>query len=213
MLKLVPLVDFVIAFLGDDNMTIFSEHVIEKFGEDVLINKCQVHMRRLGFSVKIGITNKPIECEFLSLRWYQVGSKLIVGKKPGRVLSKIGWFLAKTPRKRSEWLPLLKATMISYLPTCNHVPFLRVYISTVLRHLKKVKDVQLSERDSLRDPNSVVYEPTSETFVDFEELYGLDRTSEKNFERHLDKAIRRHGLSCIIDSPYIEPLLRFDCLL
>lgn len=208
MLGFVIFQHFAMAILGDDNMTIVNRSMVERIGKEKFVQLCTKHMSKLGYSVKVGLTNKPLSCEFLSLRWYQVGNEYKIGKKPGRCLAKLGWFVYSVPRKQIDWLPLVKATMISFLPTSNHVPFLRIYLKVILSHLVNVEACDLDTKDLFT--KGKLYDPTFETYVQFHELYGLGKQEEDAFELLLTTGIKKYGLSCILFCPDVDHMVRID---
>lgn len=201
-------VDYAMALLGDDNMTILNRKLVDKYGRTKFIDDLQGHMRRLGFSVKVRLTTNPLSAEFLSMRPYIVGDLYVFGRKPGRCLIKLGYFVYKTPRSAEDWLPLLKATLISMLPTGNHVPFLRIYLKVLLSCLTHVKAGKLDMQDLARQGK--IYEATDETFAQFYELYQLTRQDESEFEKELIQGIRKYGITCLLTSDHVAKMATID---
>ena len=74
-------------------------------------------------------------------------------------------------------------------------------LTTVKAVFKKHQELKLAGE---------AHEPTKETFVAFEELYGLGRGDELRFEAKLRRAVRRWGLMCILNSDAVEEMLRVD---
>ena len=200
-----------IAVIGDDNFTIFTCFILVLlFGTiDVFVRELTLHAEALGFKLKIQVNDNPVSVEFISCRFYRVGHSFCIGKKPGRTLVKLGYMMWHPHMKQKHYLPLLYGTVISYLPTGLHVPFLRVYLRAILKYLKALGirpkfDKKVQFRLSGDKVDGEV------DFSLFENTYGLGKTSEAEFSCLLEKAICKYGLPCIVDSPHVDRLLAVD---
>jgi hypothetical protein len=201
--------EFAIAVLGDDNFVILASTLVDRFSVEVIIEKMKSFYAECGFIIKIEWSHDPTSVEFLSCRFYPVGNTYLLGRKPGKVLAKLGYGLATRPRKQTEYYQLFKGTLLSLQSTGAHVPFLRVYISTCLSYLNNVDP--LFDGDAVhRSQDDTVVSPTSETYVAFQLLYGFDRHDEELFRQQLKKGIGKYGFSCLLTSDYVESLLKTD---
>lgn len=201
------------AVIGDDNFTIMSTEAIKrKFTTaDLYAADLSGWSRSLGFKLKVQTSDCPSDVEFVSCRFYPIDEGLYaIGKKPGRVLVKLGYMMHRPGRSRKHWLALLKGICLSYLPTGNHVPFLRVYLRTIIDHIK------VSPRFDRKCEFRMKGMPmccSSETFTHFEHTYGLGQADETVFACQIKSSILKYGLPCIIDSHYVDELYRIDNLL
>ena len=152
------------------------------------------------------ISDHPTMTEFLSCRFYPVLDGYAIGKKPGRVLAKMGWMLYKPNRTQEVWRSLLKASLLSYKHTGLHVPFLRVYLRVLYENLKDVDALFEDPTLQYRLKGDKLYVVTAETWYAFERLYGLDREDERDFEKLLRSQQPPYMFSC----PMIEKMYAVD---
>lgn len=196
-----------LAGLGDDNFTVIErEALIKTFGSFKNMKELLVkHAQKLGFKLKVLITDNIVEAEFLSCKFFPITeTTYAIGKKPGRVLTKIGWFLMKNGtahRLEDEWKKVLAGMIKSYLPTGNHVPFLRVYLWMMQDYLKDVTPI-FTKKWMLQGME--LYEATDLTWSAFYDFYGLTESDERKFEQQIRLALKQFGLPCIVSSEYVE---------
>lgn len=166
----------------------------------------------LGMKLKVITTLNILEAEFLSCRFYPTSSgSYRIGKKPGRVLEKIGYFLHRQGRSHLDWLALLKGTIISYRPTGSHVPFLRVYLDALFEMCNRETDkIMFPENVEYRLTGPVLSGVDSETWDAFYRLYGYDEKDEQRFVHELWDAYDRHGLPVMVHSEMVENLSLVD---
>lgn len=192
---------------GDDSFVALSEYAVKRiFGTaKAMLKLLKIHVKKCGFALKVMVTSKLMEAEFLSCKFLQCmdGSK-IIGKKPGRVLCKIGHFLNNATRNREKWLEILKGTLISAIPTGINVPFLRTYIKIVLGYLQDVKMKKVWE-DQYKLSGKIIEKDID--WEDFTNYYQLNLEDERNFERNLKNSIERFGLSVLIRSHNVDALV------
>jgi hypothetical protein len=196
--------------LGDDDLTIISREallrVFPSYSEACA--SLQRHMTALGFIAKVGLTDNLLEAEYVSCRFYPVAhGKFAFGKKPGRTLTKIGYFMHKDNFAEEGYLAYLHGTLISYLPTANHVPFLRVYVWALLEHLANI--APRFEYDWKYRYTGQLYETSAETWAAFTELYGLTPADEEVFLLNVKQAIAE-GLPGMIHSKFVEIMFEID---
>jgi hypothetical protein len=205
-----------IAILGDDNFTIIStDAVLKKFGSiELFQQKLTEWVSGCGFVFKCLVTEKPVYAEFLSMKFYPVDGGWAVGKKPGRCLAKIGHMLKKNDTKR-DYRAMYKGTLLSYLPTSNHVPFLRKYIKIALEHLTDVNATydHLDWSALLHEQNATIHEANVDTWDYFQETYDLDEQDESLFETELRSAIKEHGFTCYIHSEAVLRMIKTEAIL
>jgi hypothetical protein len=147
--------------------------------------------------------------EFLSGRYWPTKFGYRFGKKPGRVLAKIGYLLAKQGRKPADYQRSFKGTLVSYLPTANHVPFLRVYIHECLAFMTGIQADYSGTRYRVKGG---VCQADDETWAAFEELYGLNRDDERLFAVKVRDHLRG-GRFGFLDSWEVEVMHHIDFLL
>jgi hypothetical protein len=227
-----------IIVLGDDNFSVIHKDKLKEihgslkaFEEDLT-----EYMTKLGFVIKILVTEKLAATEFLSSKFYRVGNEVAIGKKPGRVITRMGWFLQKqTIRTYKQWMEVLNATMVSLLPTSNHVPFLRLYVQKVYNWTSTVIDSPFLDYKDVLSKMKIpryahikevfadswkhiirgtrILEPTEETWEDFHDAYGLTAEDEKIFGEQIDEALELYGLPCIVSSDYVDIMIRKEDVL
>lgn len=212
---------FMIALLGDDNFAVIERgDIIKAYNTDdvqeamaTLKERFVEHCTKLGFEVKITLVlgaNNITVCDFLSLRFYPTRSGLKVGKKPGRNLAKIGFLKNIVGAEDSEYLPIFLATLNSMRPTSMHVPFLRKYITIVGAHLIKLGVKPTVSVQTWYHLSGEEYEADSETFVAFEQVYGLNKHDEDEFAIKLQNHLDQFGHQSCMDSALVESLWRTD---
>ena len=180
-------VDFRMAVLGDDNFTVIRLDSI-KIPIHHLLGGLESWIRDLGYKLKVQWSKGvPEKVEFLSSRFYRTNKGLLIGKKPGRLMTKVGYFLKKHV-DFSTYLEYLKGSLESLGPVANHVPFLRVYRWHVLKLLAKYQSrVDVWERQYKMQFGGREFDADNETFVGFDAVYGLSLKDEQNFAKYLMK--------------------------
>lgn len=202
-----------IAVLGDDNFTVLSQKVLEIISISRLTEELTVWSRRLGFRIKIAVTYDVLSTEFLSCKFYPTEQGYRVGKKPGRTMCKIGWFLKPNEtRDKDEWLSIMKGTALSYLPTANHVPFLRVIVKFILS-VTEGMDASITPDLKYLLTGRKTYEADQTTWAAFEKSYGLSEDLELEFEKDLIQHHQKFGLPFLMSSWMIDQLYAVDQLL
>jgi hypothetical protein len=197
-----------VAALGDDNYSLINKsailHIFKDYNEAKL--DFESWQRALGYRAVGGITENPMEGEYLSLRFYPVDGQYVVGKKPGRCLVKIGAMLYSSHRPEKVWLELLNGTLKSYRATSMHVPFLRKYVSVMTEKLSAL-ETRFGD-DAKYRMTGTEREPADDTWDSFVELYGpsCDREAEKDFERQL----RQRPLKWIHSSAAVDLMFAVD---
>lgn len=197
---------FASAVLGDDNIT-----VLPRLDHDIgpLIIKM---MSTMGLTVKVRQTNKIMEAEFLSCKFYPTENGFKLGKKPARCCAKLGWMLTKAGRKHADYLPLFKGTLRSYFATAMHVPFLRVYIQ---EWYKKLNNVSLENSPDnkwiIGHGEDVIFHADSLTWKHFTDFYQVDESQEEEFRRQLIRTITP-GKVNVVGSDTLRGMYALECL-
>jgi hypothetical protein len=215
------------AVSGDDNYTIMTRRAWSTIGERNMTD----YVSALGFSLKIQSSTNPTAVEFVSCRFFPVGTAVFntddlvtnkrdilgidtetvyaIGKKPGRVLSKMGWMLSKPNRSDKVWLQLFMGSLLSYDATGLHVPFLRVYLEVCLEYCIQQEIIPIMDSDLKHRLRGVVkYMVTEATWDCFYEVYGLTIEDENAFRTDLQRAV--NDLPYMIVSPVLQTLYDVD---
>jgi hypothetical protein len=201
-------VKFKMAVLGDDNFTILDMRTLHKTTQQ-LSDGLRLWATNLGFSLKIQMSRLVHQVEFLSSRFYPINGVYHLGKKAGRVLTKIGWMLQKQGRDFDENVKYMKGTLISLLPVANHVPFLRVYIQEFLNVLSGVETkIDMDEYVYKDYLNGKCFEPALDTFNAFYEVYGLSEEEEDVFRKELKVCFNHYPY--LLDSEYVDQMAKVD---
>lgn len=214
-LKDMGFTNFYTAVLGDDNFTILhaSELDTRDFiaARNVMVNYMD---NSCGFSIKVLITTRIMEAEFLSLKFFPTENGYKVGKKPGRCLCKLGWMMDRQGRTKEDALQLFKGVLLSYLATANHVPFLRVYVWVWLEALQGIK-----AKHGENDKYIIGYKESRKlcdadrlTWSYFTDFYGLDRADERSFHNTLKRTALR-GRSTVMTDRRVERMFRLEQVL
>jgi hypothetical protein len=203
-----------IAALGDDVIAFVSVKSRRKIFKTLknLSEALEQHSASNGYDLKVLYTENIVEAEFLSMKFFPVGNKYMVGKKPGRVLSKMGYMMNRFPRTQLELTELFKGTLISYKATSWHVPFLRVYLQECLSYLSKYK-AKFSETSEYLLQGNTYCDPTVETWTAFEAFYGLNVEDENIFRTDLRSKLKKHGLLYLHSSTYVEMMYELEQVL
>lgn len=196
-----------LAALGDDNFCLLTAEFVEKAGgKDKLMAGLKSWMTDLGYVLKVGISDNITAAEYLSLRFYPVNGQYVVGKKPGRCLTKIGAQMYRQGRTNASALEYWKGSLISYIPTSNHVPFLRKYVQVCLDKLEGVK-VRHAFEDKFRMQGKI-HEASDDTWAAFMDVYGPLATPDN--EARFEERLRKTGLNYLHNSPVVDHMFRVD---
>jgi hypothetical protein len=198
------------AVLGDDNFAVISRVAwLQVFGTMARgVSELKKWVAALGYVLKVAVTSDILKAEFLSSRFYPVAGGHRIGKKPGRILSKIGFQLVAQGRISQEYAKLFHGTLRSYLPTANHVPFLRRYIWRLLKSFKKYSPSYSPEAKFRM--KGLVAQADESTWAAFEAAYGLTEADEARFDRALSAHIREYGPTSVMPSDLVDRLFAVD---
>lgn len=200
-----------LAVLGDDNFSIISYDIFKYCSLSSmkeLARALEEHQKALGLVPKIGTSMCPFTGEFLSKKFYPVADGYAFGCKPARVLAKIGYMMYKQNVPDEEWMSMFLATLHSYGPTANHVPFLRKYIEVVSEYVISlgIKPSDKYDRADFYRLCGIKSVANDETWEAFTSMYDLTREDESTFEAQLQESLRLHGMPCMVDMPILDKL-------
>jgi len=204
--------EYCLAVLGDDNITIISSKAARRLKlTNVIVQKVGMEIAsELGVKIKIGYTGQMTRAEFLSKRIYDSDTGPYFGCKPGRLICKVGWFLSK-PNVYNQ-LEIFHGTLISLKPVMENVPFARVYLNLCLQWLQE-QNVSVSKpKNKYQAERSfgVLGSLDFQTWVKFEEVYGMSIFDEALFELEFKQALKQYGIPFIFHSEYLDQLLKVD---
>jgi len=190
--------DYAIGALGDDNITMIPVNYVQNLTVDELKRAAEEVATELGVKIKISMTEEPTEAEFLSKRLYESAEGLYFGCKPGRIMAKLGWFLAKDHK---DPLGCFYGALYSMGPIMRNVPFARVYYDVCTQWLTNqgVSPV-LSDYYRIDRNKSTMGEVDDETWAGFTDVYGFNVDDEAEFRSKLTKHVNKFGMpSCCSD--------------
>ena len=104
------------------------------------------------------------------------------------------------------------ATLNSYLPTCAHVPFLRVFINESFKYLADKGYEPVGNLENQYRLQGEIYEPADDTYAAFYDLYGYSRADEVIFSRNFRNHLEKYGMPSIMDSSYVDHMFAIDTL-
>lgn len=203
---------YVLSGLGDDSLSLINrQDLLRSFGS---VENFRFALTKwytdLGMKVKLGITDELTKAEYLSSRFYPTKDGYRIGKKPGRVLVKMAYMSYKKGLNVDDYLAMFKGTLISYLPTANHVPFVRIYCRLYLQLLEGWRMTQTND-DKWR-LQGTVHDLDPLTWAAFEAVYGLNETDEQMFEQELLGFMKAGDMSArgVMTSEIVQHLINVD---
>jgi hypothetical protein len=202
--------------IGDDNFTILLiVALVRAFVTAAnMLAMFKIHCNKMGFVATGEVSINVLDAEYQSLRFYPSRTGFHVGKKAGKNLPKIGVFRHNKDKNRRELLETAHSTLISYLPTSSHVPFLRRYIFVLLDWMNENKigrDTQHKYKlEHHKYLKGTTHTADDETFASFYETYGLNADDEDDFAKYLKVSVDRYGPTCILSSHTVGILAGID---
>jgi hypothetical protein len=192
--------------MGDDNLTVLHPLHFSMDRAKKYFRLASTMVEAMGFKQTGGVTRNPLDIDFLNMIPYPTQRGYRFGKKSGRVIAKIGVTLVRNQFwTETQQRALLRANMISFGPTANHVPFLRVVTRLILKEVGKDGQL-LTTRECLHRPQGAIYEADDMTWNYFTEATGLTEADEEDFENRLKENIKLYGLKFIMDYPDLMKL-------
>jgi hypothetical protein len=192
--------------MGDDNLTTMDGRRYPLTDARKLFEAMLSAASQMGFKLTGGFSANPLDMDFLNMIAYPTMWGLRFGKKPGRNICKACVILARGhPWKEKDRIAILRSNLISALPTANHVPFLRVYVNTLLDYIGR--DGPMKRIHYFRDQwKGKIKEADSLTWAYFEQKTGLNITHEFTYATTLSRALAKWGLMCVYRSEEVEIL-------
>lgn len=202
------------AILGDDNFIVCSWEWLKKFYPtyEALRQDMADRIRSYGFIPKIKITNLLEKAEFISKRWYAMtDGTYVMGVMPGKVMSKIGYFMYEEGRKLADKIAILAGTLKSLMPTGLHIPIFRYYIQDILAHIGEYVETKKSKQyfDTMYFVRGSIVNKKIDWFG-FTEVYQITPMDEIRFHENLVKALQTYGLLCVVNDPSVEQMVAVD---
>jgi hypothetical protein len=190
-----------ILLLGDDNLGVSEENLWTK-------------MDLVGRLAKLGLNLEPkthigpkakYEASFCSSRFYPVANKkgeavVILGPPIGRVASKGGWYV--NPPANMDMDRMVAGDARGRLMDVYGIPFLNTMWKRCITLTNKIRpaDVFLTADQKRAIINNFhvedVFYPSDETYVMIEQVYGLTRENEKEYNSLISSV---KTLPCIVD--------------
>jgi len=123
---------------------------------------------------------------------YPVDGGVCFGPKPGRVISKLGYYI--NPPVNVSAASLVRGTALGLIHTCNHIPPLQIYLTKLLDLTKGVKAFVPTQREDWKlkyhAQQSVV-----ETNVTLSNRYQWTEALQKEFVSEVSEMVL--GKDCI----------------
>jgi len=184
------------AAAGDDN--------IMRIATNLRVPNFAVQMARLGIDSKFLNRVDPLTAEFCSNRIYEVEGGYTFSPKPGRILSKLGYFIQPPPLRRVSRESLVRGTALGLVKACWHIAPLRVYLSRLLELTKGHKAFYAKPEDWKLHYEVEVETPA--TIQSLEVNYGF----ANNHLRYITAAVGAAALGDVVDHPFFNLLCDRD---
>lgn len=196
-----PSLDYLMLVCGDDNFLIARRSDLTQEVVDSLLD----HLRKLGLQPTPILSQRRCDWEFCSkLFWYATDKQgktvTVLGPKPGRLLTRVGWNLS-VPGAAN-----FKGALMGLVQDCNHIPYLREFIARGLELTKGQKARLGSEYQELKHV-SRAYDPHPLNMRLINERYGVTETSALEFLAALAAADR---VPIVIQFSWLEDMYERD---
>jgi hypothetical protein len=196
-----------IAAMGDDNTAVIPHHLMRGHSADELKAHMIAHFYRLGFIAKVNVTDVLAQAEFCSGVFWpaRVGGveTLVLGAKPGKQLTKIGYSLLNHPPRTVAGL--MDGLAIAYA----HVPLLSDYAEIVRGKLPRgaaeYHDPESKYRILSGNPS---VKKSENLAVFFFERYGLGLAETTASLRVL---LQGASLQEMVHWEYLDSIVAVDC--
>jgi len=159
----------------------------------------------LGFDAKIHCYTSLYDAEYCSGRFWPTKDGLIFGPKPGRILSKtFHAMLEYNDRMCMRWL---RTVALGLHRDTNFLPVVRVVVRRTLELTEGLKVIQVKEEEKIHAMQ--FHEPSTETFLMYEHLYGLSQGEVLLLEKFIeDKMV---AVPCTFHHNYLTRIVDVDC--
>jgi len=137
------------------------------------------YMLRFGFDAEAN-TKDLLDIEFCSNNLYPTSRGVIFGPKPGKVLSKIGFFVQPPNIDTKQ---LMRGVALGLKQTCNFIPPINAYLDRILELTEGVDATHIKiDEWKLR---GVYADSTPHTYVTLINKYGWDFEQQVLWEKQL----------------------------
>jgi hypothetical protein len=183
---------------GDDGA---GCHDVPLDDEEAFKNLLTEHAFRLGFRENVIVSRNIWDIDFCSKLVWPISDEFwVLGGKPGRMISRIGWIVIG-PNE-----PNLRGMVIGLLNDNYFVPVLGTLLVKLL-HLTRSEKAKFAKKswDSFR--TSRRYEMTETTLQFFYERYD---SSREEYEDCIAAILSIDSLPCVINHPLIDRMIKRD---
>jgi len=159
----------------------------------------------LGFDAKIHCYTSLFDAEYCSGRFWPTQDGLVFGPKPGRILAKtFHSMLEYNDRMCMRWL---RTVALGLHRDTNFLPVVRVVVRRTLELTKELKTIYVKEEEKIHAMQ--FHEPSVETFLMYEHLYGLSQGEVMVLEKFIeDKMV---AVPCTFHHNYLTRIVDVDC--
>jgi len=141
-------------------------------------------MAKFGFESEALYRRNIEEAEFCSSRIYPTKQGYTFGPKPGRVLSKLGYFVNPPHPKVATGVQLVRGTALGLYSSCSHIPPLRSYLDHLLKLTHgEIPYFGVKPDHELRGSN---FESNVDTMMALNTVYGWGYGMQMEFEKILE---------------------------
>lgn len=186
--------NFVVFVMGDDTFSI-----TDKYNQDEAVR----FATKLGLVPKLKATRNKFKSEFLSARFWPSSMGTILGPKPGRLISRLG-YTYRYVRPDQKYI-FAKGVLLGLENNVAHIPIARTYVN---RHLELFEGLKAeATRDYMQIKVDIKAEPTVETYSMAAYLYDTTIDGIKSAENLLSKI--KHP-STVIENDIINKAIKTD---
>jgi hypothetical protein len=178
-------------------------------GDDsVVATRCQPDPERLtkllaelGLTAKVKVNSDPDFVEFCSGRFWHTDQGRVWGPKPGRLLAKIGYAVARQD-KPLEWF---KGVLLGVKADTAHVPVVNVYVKHCLELLQSTHAKARVEPHKIHVERQ--HKAVGRTYEQFYKIYNLNPS---DLDTLRDQIKRISSVPHLLDHPLFEELVFVD---
>jgi hypothetical protein len=149
--------------------------------------------------------------EFCSSRFWPTSTGIVLGRKPGCAIPKLGWYL-QCPAKKVDGVHL--STLIGELNGCRFIPptyaIVRAQLNLLqargVKAVKLTRDLRRTE-ENIRVYAQLVHQPTEETYSMLTEVYDWTPEDQSGLEQCMSAL---SSLPSVLSYPPLSKLLTVD---
>jgi hypothetical protein len=157
-------------------------------------------MLKCGFNSEAIYRDQIYKAEFCSNLFYETSLGLMMAPKPGKVISKLGYFIS--PPRNILPQAIVRGTALGLYNACNHIPPLKAYLDRILQLTSGHKAYYLNEFADWKLKYTLA-ESVPSTQVTLIHRYEWTDAMQASFEKSLVK--------CQLGKEYNEPLFDLLC--